>query len=587
MKTTKQSDKLHFMFPFLLILFLAHPFSAGAQCEIGQVNATPTECNDLGYFNVIIDFDYANVGDEGFSVQGNGVVYGNYTYDELPVTIYELEGDGVTVYEFVVRDIQYPDCSNWTAIDPVDCDGGTGGECDISNLVVDDHPCIEEVFYCYVNFDFNNASNEGFSLHINGVHYGNFSYNDLPLQEVGPLAGDGTTIYHFLVRDLVYESCAEDLNFGPIDCGAGQQCNIWNINAAVLPCDESGSFNVLIDFEYINIGFDGFRIQGNGNNYGNYEYDDIPVLIGPLEGDGITEYEFVVIDNEFEDCSDWTAIDPVDCDGSTGDCQIGDIESTILPCNDENEFYVLLDFEYTNTSDGFIVNGNGVNYGTFLYADLPIEVGPLIGDGVTIYEFGVNDAVHDNCGNDTFIEPVSCDGETAFLNFSTLVIECENEQYELLIDFDVVHAGDEGFLLSGNDTTYGSFEYQDLPLSIGPLQTDGLTAYHFIARDITNTHFGNYDRLIPFTCESLGIENNMDQESGIIVYPNPSSGKVTFENIGNEDLRVIIYNSSGTEVKAFTLNKKHHLNILDKGIYFYRLTGKNNPNATGKIIIID
>lgn len=570
--------------PLLFGLFLGYSSHSMAQCEIGSIEAIPTECNDLGYFNVIIDFDYSNVGDDGFTVQGNGVFYGTFSYDDLPITIFELEGDGVTVYEFVVRDAQTPDCSNWTAIDPVDCDGG---ECNIYDLVVDDHPCVEEVFYCYVNFNYENVSAEGFSLHINGVLHDNYSYEDLPLQEVGPLAGDGTTVYHFLVRDLADEACAEDLNFGPIDCGAAGQCNIWNVNADVLPCDESGYFNVLLDFEYLNIGFEGFHVQGNGNNYGNFEYEEIPVLIGPLEGDGATVYEFVVIDNEFEDCSDWTAIDPVDCGGGVGDCIIGEIETTILPCNDNNEFYVLIDFEYANTSEGFTVSGNGINYGSFLYANLPIEIGPLQGDGITIYEFGIVDAVHDDCGNDTSIDPVSCEGETAFLNFNAEVVSCQDENYELLIDFNTLNPGEEGFILSGNDEYYGTFNYADLPLTIGPLSTDGLTAYHFIARDKVNSRFGNYSRLIPFTCESLGIDHNMIYESLLSVYPNPSTGKVTFKNQQEAKVKVIIYNITGGVLTVFDLYEKAKIQDFKEGVYFYRIIGNNNDTSGGKIIIVE
>ena len=567
---------------FLLILNSGLFTTARAQCEIGTIEATATPCDELGNFNVIISFEYANVGIQGFTIQGNGATYGDFEYADLPVTIYSLPGDGTTFYEFVVRDIEFPDCHNFIDFGTVDC--GMGNECNIWDLVVDDHPCVGEHFYCYVNFLYENVSDTGFALYINGDLYGNFSYEDLPLQEVGPLVGDGSTVYHFLVRDLVHETCAEDLNFGPINCGTGGDCNIWDVYADVLPCNESGGFHVALNFEFINTGESGFRVQGNGNNYGSFNYNDVPVTIGPLEGDGVTVYEFVVIDNEFGDCHDFTTIDPVNCNPGGGDCEIGPIDVTVLPCNEQNEFYVLLDFDYANTSDGFTVQGNGAFYGNFLYASLPVEIGPLQGDDVTIYEFGVHDAVHEACGNATSIDPVSCEGETALLNFTTQVVSCQDEMYLLKINFEAVNQGSEGFILEGNGEEYGSFTYDQLPVEIGPLPTDGSTPYYFVAKDQEHPLFGNWDKLVPFTCEILNLpENNLEED--IKVYPNPSSGSVTIEIPERDDVAIFIYNSRGSLLRIFSTRGTYQMDNLHSGIYYYTIRDTEGNTVTGKLIV--
>ncbi|MEA3479738.1 MAG: T9SS type A sorting domain-containing protein [Bacteroidota bacterium] len=178
-------------------------------CEIGEILVEVEPCDELGYFEVILTFEYANVSDSGFTVQGNGVNYGNFQYQDLPVTIGPLEGDGVTEYEFVVTDLVFPDCSNWTAIDPVDC--GTG-DCQIWDLVVDDHPCVGEMFNVYLNFEYENVSAEGFSVFVNDDLFENYLYEDLPLESIGPFLGDGTTFYEFKepevypnpFRDILY-----------------------------------------------------------------------------------------------------------------------------------------------------------------------------------------------------------------------------------------------------------------------------------------------------------------------------------------------------------------------------------------------
>jgi len=470
---------------FLLSFIFGMNTSLLSQCAIGDIEVIPTPCDELGFFDVFLDFEYENTGNEGFTVEGNGVNYGNFEYSALPIVINDLEGDGITFYEFVVRDIQFPDCSNFAELGIIEC---FGGPCNIWDLIVDDHPCEEGMFNVYIDFEYENVSDTGFALYVNYDLYGTYAYDDLPLESVGPFAGDGTTVYHFYVTDLVYDDCLEDANLGPINCGSG-------------------------------------------------------------------------------------------------DCVIGDIDVTILPCNEENEFMVLLDFEYANTSDEFTVQGNGVFYGTFLYANLPVEIGPLLGDGVTAYEFGVSDAVYDDCSNFTVIDPVSCEGETAFPNFTTEVISCENEMYELQLNFEVSNGGSQGFKIIGNGQDYGSYDYSQLPLSIGPLPTDGETPYHFIAKDKEFLNFGNWNKLIPFTCESLGMGEPEINHEIVKVYPNPSFGTVTFINLYGQDVSVYIYNSAGAETVSFTLTDQYRLSDLHAGIYYYRVVSEPGIFTAGKLIV--
>jgi hypothetical protein len=51
-----------------------------------------------------------------------------------------------------------------------------------------------------------------------------------------------------------------------------------------------------------------------------------------------------------------------------------------------------LDFNFENVSDSFTVAGNGVFYGFFSYAQVPLTLGPLSGDNATRWEFLVRDA---------------------------------------------------------------------------------------------------------------------------------------------------------------------------------------------------
>jgi len=649
-------------------------------CEIGDLDVQVLPCNESGMFYVELTFVYQDVGEAGFKVKGNGTVYGEFMYDELPVTIGQLAGDGVTVYEFIVKDLTYPECSNWTEIDPVDCDGWSG--CNIWDLVVDDNPCNDEgLFTVYLDFEYQNVSEEGFKLIVNDEFLGVHPYSDLPLAEVGPFAGDGETIYHFLVRDVVSSECAEDTDLGPIDCGGGGgECNIWDLVVDDNPCNDEGFFTVYLDFEYQNVSGEGFKLivndqflgvhpysdlplpevgpfEGDGetiyhffvrdvvhsecseeldfgpvdcaaggecdlsdmivealpcneegyfmaevdlefenvsdgfllwvNNeiWDDFSYEALPVIVGPLEGDGETTWYFVAADIGHDDCATNTVLEPVDCNGND-ECWIGGPQVTILPCNETDHFYVLLDFEYDNTGEaGFSVHGNGNDYGDFLYEDLPVQIGPLFGDGTTVYEFGITDNTFDDCGNDTYIDPVDCESDLQITEMSADVISCSEEVFKVSMDFTVNNRSMDYFTVSGNGQSYGKFAYDELPVVIGPMETDGITAYHFIVRDEELSN-GNWVELIPFTCESLGIPETDSPVIRVFYRRNDNAVIVSFDNAPSSNASIYIYDSIGRELYSGDINNPEETIYLDhksSKVLIYRIIG-DGIHYSGKIM---
>lgn len=661
--------KIFYLLILVFLIQIAVNQVNAQNCEIWDVTAEELPCNELGQFYVLLDFEYENVGDEGFHVQGNGNNYGNFWYESLPVEIGPLDGDGLTVYEFVAIDNQYEDCGDWTEIDPVDCNGGEcyiwdlvvddhpclenhfwvyldfnfenvgeegfgvwvndellgyhdyddlplnelgpfngdgttvyhfavhdlmyddcgdmvelgpidcgSTECNIWDLVVDDHPCVENHFWVYLDFNYENIGDEGFGVYVNEELFGYYDYENLPLNELGPFEGNGTTVYHFVVRDLVFETCHDYKALGPIDCTAGE-CNIWDVTAEVLPCNELEQFYVLLDFEYENVGDEGFRVVGNGNNYGNFEYENLPVEIGPMAGDGITTYEFAAKDNQFELCGGWTAIDPVNCNG---DCSIHDLEALALPCNEEDQFNVLIDFEFQNVGEeGFHIHGNGNNYGNYNYDDLPVEIGPFTGDGTIYYEFAVTDNHYEDCHDAVDVGTVNCGEMPEVINLVAEVTDCIGTSYHVNLDFEVQNAGNEGFILTGNHEDYGSFLYEELPLTIGPLETDGVTSYYFMVRDKESIWSGNWDQLLPFDCNTWGEEEMSGVEDHLRIYPNPAEDvlSIEYQNSTDQAVDLVIYNMIGGEVLDLKEIKhdnnkvlvQWNCNNMPDGVYLLRL----------------
>ena len=415
----KNTFRLIFSTAMMLIITTIVSPTILKACDIWEVQADVMPCNNAGMFWVLLDFEFENAGNEGFRVLGNGINYGNFWYENLPIEIGPLAGDGVSVYEFVVIDNQYQDCSAWTAIDPVSCGGGS--DCFIGELIIDDHPCNDEgYFYAMLNFEYENVSDAGFNVYANDQYLGTFNYDELPF-DVGPLLGDGETVYNFLVVDAVYVACCNWRAIDPVSCGDVGDCVIGQIIKEIEPCNEAGNFFVLLNFEYANVSDEGFSVFVNDSHFGNFNYGNLPIEIGPLDGDGVTSYSFWINDLVYNYCHNSTAIEPVSCDGNN--CNIWDLQGAVLPCNDQGNFFVLLDFEYENVGEqGFALYINDDFIGNREYGALPIEVGPLVGNGTTEYVISVSDNVFDDCGGQLTIEPVACDSDNIFIGDEQIII---------------------------------------------------------------------------------------------------------------------------------------------------------------------
>src|SRR6187431_2121147 len=121
-------------------------------------------------------------------------------------------------------------------------------------------------------------------------------------------------------------------------------------------------------------------------------------------------------------------------------CEITEISAVALPC-EGNYFNVSVDLEVTNpSSPGFTLAGNGVIYGTYLYTDLPVTVGPLAGDNESIYEFIAWDVENADCQQFATLSATDCGPICSITNFELTFLGCQSNQSALVeIDFDVTN----------------------------------------------------------------------------------------------------------------------------------------------------
>ena len=456
-------------------------FSTSA-CEIWDVIAEAQDCNDLDSFYVQLDFNYEMVGDLGFTVMGNGNNYGTFPYSSLPINLGPFDGDCETTREFVVEDIQFPDCSDFAILGPICCPA----ECIISGIVVETIECTGVDQYSIIfDFDYQNVSGVGFDVYTqNDVFIGYFLYENLPIT-ISDFPASGNPTDWILICDNDSETCCQDLWFDALECGSGGNCHIYDMVVETHECDESGMFLIDIDFQFDNVGDNGFQVLGNGTDYGIFSYDSLFITLGPLDGDCSTDWEFVVKDVDFPECSDFVELGEVCCEGA---CDIFEMVAVPIECTGDNLYSLVIDFEYENvTGDGFDVFGpGGVFIGYYLYENLPITILEFPASGNDYDWLNVCDNDNESCCQ--AIEFMALDCDEGNCNIWDLIVEAyecnEEDQFYVDLDFNFEHVGENGFMVLGNGNNYGTFSYDSLYITLGPFEGDCETGYEFIVVDV-------------------------------------------------------------------------------------------------------
>ncbi|MFK8007016.1 MAG: T9SS type A sorting domain-containing protein [Saprospiraceae bacterium] len=368
----------------------------------------------------------------------------------------------------------------------------SSAQCLIEDVTVSAHSCDGDMFSVNIDFVFL-AGTDSVTIAGNGNQYGVFSTNNLPIT-LGPFLADNTTIYEFVVSD--YQNACSDFGVvGPIDCSFSN-CNISDLIAEAHPCNGDGQFLVDIDFNHQNMPSDSFQVVGNGTNYGTFAYSELWITIGPIVGDGSTNFEFIIIDQNNPNCFEETGLDPIDCND---ECEITGLIVEAHPCNPEGTFYVDIDFNHQNMpSDSFHLVGNGTNYGTFAYADLWLTFGPILGDGNTVFEFIVIDSENTNCTAFTGLDPINCNPDCEIWDIEISETNCNSDDtYNFILDFNYANVNNDFFDVFANGDFFGFFAFADLPIQIENFPASGNT---FDAIKICQND-------LPTCCETLEFES--------------------------------------------------------------------------------
>lgn len=539
-------------------------------CPITNVIAEPfCEGGEL-YVEFYVDHTN-NFGSNGFEIMIHGVTYGPFIYDGPNPIIGPLQPTNSGIIEYWVQDISFPDCVYTGHFEFPNCTD----DCNFSDIIVEAHDCNDGVFYVDIAFTATDPGPLGYYVFADGQINGPFSYNE-PFITLGPFHGDGETVYDFLLLDIADPSCFGYAELGPINCDP-DQCQIYDIIAEAHECADDGTFLVDIAFEHQNVGDAGYTIIGNGNNYGTFSYDEPFITLGPFDGDNETIYEFIIIDNAHPNCSGYVEIGPIYCPGP---CLLPDTEiTTTVSCYPGEDVYELtIDFDYANADNiGFDITFANGDTEFFSYSELPLSLTlPIPANGEEAFTICEND--RPDCCKDV-VATVPCCG---IFGLIAEAHDCADDgTFKVDIDFD--HLGTDGsFTLVygalGGTLNTAIYSYDDLPITVGPLNGTSSADWFFQVTDISLFCQASV------TLEDIycGTDECVEFEDFNESFFGPATGYFDGDEIGEEDGVSITYETldntncnscfifilSGTTYPQFTAASGDIATVSQSGIGF-------------------
>jgi hypothetical protein len=147
-------------------------------------------------------------------------------------------------------------------------------------------------------------------------------------------------------------------------------------------------------------------------------------------------------------------------------CLINNLRYTVSECQEDQQFFVEIDFDHSGSGSQFRVIGNGSNYGIYSYSNLPVTVGPLSGNCSTIYEFAIRDVQNANCVAFKGLGKICCSQFCTLEIAETIVGECNGTGYDLLLNLNHQSPPASNFSIYNNGQFFGNYTYSSLPLQL-------------------------------------------------------------------------------------------------------------------------
>ncbi len=457
--------------------------TCNAPCEIFDLSVVTGDCNtpDSSY-QLTVNFQVQNPSSNTFGLWANGVFFGSYDLNQLPLYIPNFPWDGTGPNDLIkvclttnngsvscCRSIEFPSPNCFPQ------------NCAVENLVVQTGDCTgDSTYQVVVNFQAINPPGDNFSLWANGQFFGIFNVNQLPLTiQQFPWNGGIHDLIKVCFTNAIggQGACCAEVEFAVPGCLFNNPCDIFDLTAIPGDCNPNDpTYHLTINFGVNNPGNLNFHVTVNGIFYGSHALTSLPYTIPNVASNGNAIDVVEVCINDHPNCCEALQFVGPNCNGN-GPCEIFDVVLDPGDCNPASTSYPLhLNFQVQNPgSDFYEVWGNGVNLGVFPLAGLPTIIpnfpsnGPAI-DVIKICIQGNPDCCRTiefhgpDCGN------VNCE----IFDLNVHAGACtSNTTYELNIHFQVQNPPSNMFQVWHNGQIFGTYNVNQLPLSIPNFPSNG------------------------------------------------------------------------------------------------------------------
>ncbi len=509
------------------------------ECKIYDITYSVPECNPNGVVYVALDFKYANVKSEKFIVKGNGIHYGTFAYQDLPIKVGPIVPQCDKKYEFGIADAENPNCSNYIE-DIMICCPTT---CQLPKFEIDNMECSDAVIGIKLKL-ITDSPISNFKILFNNTTVPNYKL-DYPYIYF-EIQNNLTSIYNKITicnSDPISSDCCYTKEINLANCIPNGDCKIGDLIISNIECGTNGLAYLSLDFKHENVASDYFTVQGNGKEYGKFKYADLPIRLGQIEANCDKLFEFVVKDSVNPDCANKVGNIQLCCPTS---CQLPKFEIVNIECSNtliSVKLKLINDIQINNFKILFN-NTTIANYKLdfpYIYFELSNNL-TSIHNKITLCSYAPNGS--DCCYTQEFsLENCVPNGECKIGELILSQSECSADGLVYMkLDFKHENEASDYFTVHGNGKEYGKFKYSELPISIGPLEANCEKSFEFVVKDSVKpdcaNKIGNILICCPSTCplpkfEIVNIECNDAELSVKLKLTNDSQNtnfKILFNN---------------------------------------------------------
>jgi len=229
-----------------------------------------------------------------------------------------------------------------------------------------------------------------------------------------------------------------------VDCPM-EACEISELEVEVGDCNPDGTYQLTINFDYLNPGSDSFDVfTRNDEFFGSFLLAELPLTISNFELSGFeNDYINVCINanNNIGCCADIEWLAP-SCNMS--DCDISNLSVDIGDCNPSGTYQLTIDFDHENAGNDFfdLYVRNDELIGYFPLADLPLTIENFEFSGFD--DDYIKVCINDNssCCEEIEWTPPTCDDCDCSDDYNPVCVEIGGE---VITYFNECYAECDGF----------------------------------------------------------------------------------------------------------------------------------------------